>query len=149
MNKLNRCGRTLLVICCVVVIITPVILYYTLTANWGFDKIGGENAPAIWLGFWGSFIGAIASFAMIVVTLYILSKQLAHNQAINKLNRKSNQINNEENRRLQFDILRQNNAQRDLDDIKVPIANFQVSFNLLSIAPIIENITNKRPEFNL
>ncbi|MFI3258463.1 MAG: hypothetical protein R3Y16_00020 [Rikenellaceae bacterium] len=112
------------------IVISPIILYVLISQPWGFDAIGGEEAPKVWLGFWGGYIGAIISAA---VAFIILNKQLNQNHT-----------ENEDNRALQLKVLEHSNAQQRLNDIKSRLVDFQVAFNLLVIFPIIENVINGR-----
>ncbi len=112
------------------IVISPIILYVLISQPWGFDAIGGEEAPKVWLGFWGGYIGAIISAA---VAFIILNKQLNQNHT-----------ENEDNRALQLRVLEHSNAQQRLNELKSRLADFQIAFNILAITPIIENVINDK-----
>lgn len=52
-------------------ILIPVALNFILQIPCGFPIIGDSQT---WLSFWGNFIGALASFAMIAITLHTLKQ---------------------------------------------------------------------------
>ncbi len=62
---------------CILVLI-PILLYIGLSSPCGFNAVGGEDAPKVWLGFWATYIGAIASFVMV----YYTYKTLLQNQKV-------------------------------------------------------------------
>lgn len=78
-----------------VVILLPIVLYFIIQQPCGFDAIGGEEAPKVWLGFWGGYIGAIISAS---VAFFILDKQIKTNKKENEANRTANETQNEVNR---------------------------------------------------
>lgn len=85
MKNLSKCSKILIGLGCFIIIASPIILYYSLSANCGFDAIGGEKAPEVWLGFWASFIGAIASLLMVFFTwLTLRQNKLQLNQLIHQ-----------------------------------------------------------------
>lgn len=67
MNKIN----TKFLIIIVGLILIPVALNFILQIPCVFPIIGDSQT---WLSFWGSFIGALASFAMIVITIHTLKQ---------------------------------------------------------------------------
>lgn len=78
-----------------VVILLPIVLYFIIQQPCGFDAIGGAEAPKVWLGFWGGYIGAIISAS---VAFFILDKQIKTNKKENEANRTANETQNEVNR---------------------------------------------------
>ena len=42
-----------------------IVLNFVLNTKSDIDVIGGNNAPTIWLNFWGSYLAAIAAFCVI------------------------------------------------------------------------------------
>ncbi len=65
MNKIKY------IIIIVGLILIPIALNFILQIPCGFPIIGDSKT---WLSFWGSFIGALASFAMIVITIHTLKQ---------------------------------------------------------------------------
>lgn len=53
------------------ILLVPVILNFILQISCDLPIIGD---PQTWLSFWGSFIGSLASFAMIVITVHTLKQ---------------------------------------------------------------------------
>ncbi len=49
--------------------IMPCLLYVIISQPWGFDAIGKEESPAIWIGFWGGYLGAAISAIVAFVVL--------------------------------------------------------------------------------
>lgn len=60
----------------VVIILIPVLLNYVLLCNTPRGEvIGEENGPTTWLGFWGTYIGAIATAIIAGVSYYQSKKE--------------------------------------------------------------------------
>lgn len=60
----------------VVIILIPVLLNYILLCNTPRGEvIGEENGPTTWLGFWGTYIGAIATVIIAGVSYYQSKKE--------------------------------------------------------------------------
>ena len=85
--------------------------------------ITGDSSS--WLGFWGSYIGAVLSSA---IALYILYKQ---NQ--------QNHVENIANRNLQLSVIKYNQELDKLRDLRTALVDFQASFDYLEI----NNIASK------
>lgn len=82
--------------------------------------ITGDSSS--WLGFWGSYIGAVLSSA---IALYILYKQ---NQ--------QNHIENITNRNLQLSVIKYNQELDKLRDLRTALVDFQASFDYMEITNI-------------
>lgn len=111
----------------VVAITTPLVINWMILQPQKFEVVGDGTD---WLGFWGGYLGSIFTAW---IALFVLWRQL-----------KQNHKENEDNRNLQLRILKHSNAQRGLDEIKTRLIDFQVSYNLLIITPIVENIINEK-----
>ena len=88
--------------------------------------ITGDSSS--WLGFWGSYIGAVLSSA---IALYILYKQ---NQ--------QNHIENITNRNLQLSVIKYNQELDKLRDLRTALVDFQASFDYLEITNIASKFTD-------
>lgn len=121
----------------VVVILLPIALYCVIHQPWGFDAIGGEDAPKVWLGFWGGYLGAIISAS---VAFFILDKQIKvnkeENQATRTANEKQNEANrianekqNAENRTIQLKTTKYEQKLHWLNDFKKVAAEYISVFN--------------------
>lgn len=101
------------------IIVTPLIIN-TLMVQPTLFPITGDSSS--WLGFWGSYIGAVLSSA---IALYILYKQ---NQ--------QNHIENIRNQNLQLSIIKYNQELEKLRDLRTALINFQTSFDYIEINDI-------------
>ena len=99
----------------IVVLLLPLALYWLIKQPWGFDAIGGKDAPSDWLGFWGGYIGAVISAS---VAFFILDKQLKANNQVNKDNRDTQKKNIEYQQKMQW-----------LNDFKKIAAEYTMVFN--------------------
>lgn len=61
-------------------LILPLVLYVLIIQPCGLNAIGNENAPSVWLGFWGSYLGAIITSIAAFIILY---KQIETNRIEN------------------------------------------------------------------
>ncbi|MEG0899749.1 MAG: hypothetical protein RSF40_08590 [Oscillospiraceae bacterium] len=120
-----------------VVIFLPIALYCVIHQPWGFDAIGGEDAPKVWLGFWGGYLGAIISAS---VAFFILDKQIkaskkenednrTANETQNETNRTANKRQNEENRTIQIKTVQYQQKLQWLNDFKKVAAEYISVFN--------------------
>lgn len=121
----------------VVVILLPIALYCVIHQPWGFDAIGRDEAPKVWLGFWGGYLGAIISAS---VAFFILDKQIKANKEENKkireLNKEQNETNrtanekqNKENREAQRKAIEYQQRQQWLNDFKKVASEYIAVFN--------------------
>lgn len=82
----------------------PIVLNWLLPMEMGYDNIQPNTSSSLWLGYWGSIIGAIiGAFATFVVLRYTI---------------KNNETNNKKNIELQIKILEHNDYIKWLDGIK-------------------------------
>lgn len=101
------------------IIATPLIIN-TLMVQPILFPITGDSSS--WLGFWGSYIGAVLSSA---IALYILYKQ---NQ--------QNHVENIANRNLQLSVIKYNQELDKLRDLRTALVDFQASFDYMEITNI-------------
>ena len=104
------------------IIATPLIINTLMVQPMLFPITGDSSS---WLGFWGSYIGAVLSSA---IALYILYKQ---NQ--------QNHTENIANRNLQLSVIKYNQELDKLRDLRTALVDFQASFDYLEI----NNIASK------
>lgn len=109
--------------------LVPLALYFLIAMPCGFDAVGGENAPTVWLGFWGGYMGAMISAA---VAFFILRKQLEQNHE-----------ENEKNRQLQINVIKYEQQQKELLNLKLALMNYIQSFKMSEIILVIKNIQAK------
>lgn len=101
------------------IIVTPLIINLLMGLPTYFPTVGDSSS---WLGFWGSYIGAILSSA---IALYILYKQ-------NQQNHNENIIN----RNLQLAVIKYNQELDKLRDLRTALVDFQASFDYIEITNI-------------
>lgn len=107
------------------IIVTPLIINTLMVQPMLFPITGDSSS---WLGFWGSYIGAVLSSA---IALYILYKQ---NQ--------QNHIENITNRNLQLSVIKYNQELDKLRDLRTALVDFQASFDYLEITNIASKFTD-------
>lgn len=100
---------------------TPLIINVLMVQPTLFPITGDSSS---WLGFWGSYIGAVLTSA---IALYILYKQ---NQ--------QNHIENVSNRNLQLSVIRYNQELEKLRDLRTALVNFQASFDYIEVNDIAD-----------
>lgn len=99
--------------------VTPLVINALMVRPKLFPITGDSSS---WLGFWGSYIGAVLSSA---IALYILYKQ--------------NQQNHTEsiaNRNLQLSVIKYNQELDKLRDLRTALVDFQASFDYMEITNI-------------
>ncbi len=96
----------------VVIILAPVALNFILQIHVS-DQIVGKDID--WLTFWSSYLGAIIST---LTAMFVLFKTLKQNHDENEKNRLVNKAENERNRKLQLNILRQQQENLWLDKFR-------------------------------
>lgn len=101
------------------IIATPLIINILMVQPMLFPITGDSSS---WLGFWGSYIGAVLSSA---IALYILYKQ---NQ--------QNHVENIANRNLQLSVIKYNQELDKLRDLRTALVDFQASFDYMEITNI-------------
>ena len=136
-----------------VVIFLPIVLYCIIQQPYGFDAIGGQDAPKVWLEFWGGYIGAIISAS---VAFFILDKQIKTNKKENEDNRTANETQNEanrianekqnaENRSIQLKTAKYQQKLQWLNDFKKVAAEYITVFNINNLV-IAENNLKEAPQ---
>ncbi|MFR9546124.1 MAG: hypothetical protein SNJ29_11175 [Rikenellaceae bacterium] len=113
------------------VLLLPLGLYWIISRPCGFDAIGAEKAPEIWLGFWGGYLGAVIAA---IVTFIILRRQLDANAKQNDKNRNDNEKQNEKNRQLQLNQLQYQQAMANLANLKSAFVRFSSSLDYDSLS---------------
>lgn len=104
-------------------VITPIVINYIILMP-AFCPIVEDNNP--WLSFFGSFVG---SALMAGITLFVLEKQLKQNHAENICNAV-----------LQVATLTNNEEKAQIDKLADALADFQSSFDFLSISQVAERM---------
>lgn len=104
-------------------LVLPVVINFVLFIP-AFTPIVGDNT--IWLGFWGSYLGAIISAGVAFVILAIQHKQ--------------NSEENERNRKLQIDVIKQQQERERFNRIIEISAKLIASTNLAKVAEICGKI---------
>lgn len=95
-----------------IVIIAPVLINYLILKPAFFNFVGKDTD---WLGFWGTYIGAVLSS---VIAFYVLYKQLEQNHN-----------ENENNRQLQISVLEYQQKMYWLNMLKLKIIEYFDAFN--------------------
>lgn len=90
--------------------------------------------PSTWASFWSTYLGAIASFAMVVVTLYVAFK---------------NQEENQENQKLQNSLFKYQVKVQWLDKLRDATAKLYTSFYLNDLSAVADDILNKKDSANI
>lgn len=104
-------------------IITIPLIINTLMVLPKLFPITGDSSS--WLGFWGSYIGAILSSAIAIFILYKQNQQ--------------NHIENIANRNLQLSVIKYNQELDKLRDLRTALVDFQASFDYIEITNIASN----------
>ncbi len=95
-----------------IITLAPVALNFILQIHVS-DQIVGKDID--WLTFWSSYLGAIISS---LTAMFVLFKTLKQNHDENEKNRLVNKAENERNRKLQLNILRQQQENLWLDKFR-------------------------------
>ena len=66
------------------ILITPLLLNTLILRPSIWPVVGGQNAETVWVGFWSTYMGAIASFAMVYWTWQTLKQ---NKEQLNELKR--------------------------------------------------------------
>lgn len=118
----------------VIFLLLPVIInlcYYIPALDKAFEE------PKGWTTFWGMYVGTIISS---LIAFFVLHQQLKQNHKENEDNRIANKNENQKNRDLELRLFEYTNYYKKIEIIKRDLIDFQVSFNLLSISSVLENI---------
>lgn len=108
------------------IISAPILINYLILKPAIFKFIGKDTD---WLNFWGAYIGTILSS---FIAFYVLHKQLIQNQN-----------ENENNRKLQINILNYQQKSQWLTELKVKLAEYYKSFSFNDINAIADRILTK------
>lgn len=108
------------------IISAPILINYLILKPAIFKFIGKDTD---WLNFWGAYIGTILSS---FIAFYVLHKQLIQNQN-----------ENENNRKLQINILNYQQKSQWLTELKVKLAEYYKSFSFNDINAIVDRILTK------
>lgn len=108
------------------IISAPILINYLILKPAIFKFIGKDTD---WLNFWGAYIGTILSS---FIAFYVLHKQLIQNQN-----------ENENNRKLQINILNYQQKNQWLTELKVKLAEYYKSFSFNDINAIADRILTK------
>lgn len=93
-----------------------------------WSRIGGEDSPTIWLSFWASFSN---SLIYCFVTFCVLSRQIHNDSKQNKLNRISNENENNLNREISLSTIKYNTQLSQLTNL-IPICAVYIALFDLS-----------------
>ena len=102
-----------------------------------FDVVRNDETSRAWLGFWDTYIGAIASLAMILVTLYVLKKQLMQNHE-----------ENVENRKLQLNVLKYQIEMQKLNDFRLISGDYLQNYNNYNLTIFGNEIFRNKKDIN-
>lgn len=119
-----------------IAILLPLGLYGLIQQPWGYDAIGDEKAPEVWLGFWGGYIGSIITSAVAIIILY------------SQLN--ANHKENEETRELQIKNIEYQQRMQWLNDFKKVAAEYIMVFNCSDLV-VAQNkiLSDPRDSYNI
>ncbi len=126
-----------------ILLILPLVLYVLIIQPWGLNAIGNENAPSVWLGFWGSYLGAIITSIAAFIILY---KQIETNRVENEENRKNNEEQNKKNRAIQLKNIEHQQQMQWLNDFKRIAAEYVMAFNNTNLVIAVNNLGNQNPD---
>lgn len=98
-------------------------------------EIVGEGTD--WLSFWGAYLGSIITAVVAFVILYIQRKD---NEKQNLKNREENIKQHNANRKLQYNILKHQQEQSNLNDFIIISSKLIAAINPLEIKTICKNL---------
>lgn len=122
-----------------IVLAAPVVINYILLVP-AISPIVGDNA--IWLSFWGSYLGAIISATVAFIILHIQRKD---NEIENEKNRVDNETENNNNRNLQLNILKYQQEMQWLNAFRQMSAEYVSAYNYNDLIHIV-NISRSDAE---
>lgn len=64
------------------ILIIPVVLNFVLPIKTGLNNLGGEGNPIIWLSFWGSYLAALGSFFLGIISYFNNKEAVKQNEKI-------------------------------------------------------------------
>ena len=115
-----------------IIIITPALINWCILQPAIFPFVGCNTD---WLNFWGAYVGTILSS---FIAFYVLHKQLCQNQQ-----------ENENNRRLQINILHYQQKTQWLTELKIKLAEYYNSFSLNDINAIADRMLTKETSVSI
>lgn len=126
MNKRKFIVAVLLFV--ILIMTVPVVLNYLLPLELGYDSIKPNTTSSLWLGYWGSIIGAIiGAGATFIVLRYTI---------------KNNETNNAKNLEFQIKIVEHNDYIKWLDEIKGYLVDIKVCLDYHSLLTSINFVKN-------
>lgn len=131
-------------ICIICIVIIPILINILILKPRLFETVGTSTD---WLSFWGGYIGAIISTCTAFLILYI---QRRDNKKDNEYNRKSNETQNDNNRKLQLNIMKYHQQSSWLENFINTTLELYNAFNHNDIIMITNIILNHPNEaFNM
>ena len=131
-------------ICIICIVIIPILINILILKPRLFETVGTSTD---WLSFWGGYIGAIISTCTAFLILYI---QRRDNKKDNEYNRKSNETQNDNNRKLQLNIMKYHQQSSWLENFINTSLELYNAFNHNDIIMITNIILNHPNEaFNM
>lgn len=103
------------------VVVTPIVMNIFMIQPKFFTFVGNDSS---WLGFWGSYIGAVLSSA---IALFVLFRQ-----------QQQNHFENMRNRSLQIAVIKYSQELEKFRDLRTALIDFQGSFDYIEITKIAE-----------
>lgn len=126
MNKRKFIVAVLLFV--ILIMTVPVALNYLLPLELGYDSIKPNTTSSLWLGYWGSIIGAIiGAGATFIVLRYTI---------------RNNETNNAKNLEFQIKIVEHNDYIKWLDEIKGYLVDIKVCLDYHSLLTSINFVKN-------
>ena len=113
--------------CVILLIISVPIIINCLILKPAIFKFVGKDTD--WLNFWGAYIGTVLSSC---IAFYVLHKQLSQNNN-----------ENENNRKLQINILKYQQKTQWLTELKIKLAEYYKSFSFNDINAIANRMLTK------
>lgn len=126
MNKRKFIVAVLLFV--ILIMTVPVVLNYLLPLELGYDSIKPNTTSSLWLGYWGSIIGAIiGAGATFIVLRYTI---------------RNNETNNAKNLEFQIKIVEHNDYIKWLDEIKGYLVDIKVCLDYHSLLTLVYFVKN-------
>ena len=135
-KKLPICIKiiSLLLIIVVIIYIIPKTINDVILLPAIFEIVGKGTD---WLSFWGAYLGSIISAAVAFVILYIQRKD---NEKQNLKNREENIKQHNANRKLQYNILKHQQEQSNLNDFIIISSKLIAAINPLEIRTLCKKL---------
>lgn len=123
-----------LLIVTIIILIIPLIINKVILLPAMFDIVG-EGTD--WLSFWGAYLGSIITAIVAFVILYIQRKD---NEKQNLKNREENIKQHNANRKLQYNILKHQQEQSNLNDFIIISSKLIAAINPLEIRTLCKKL---------